>query len=207
MSDKEITREAMHKLLKEDPGHDWLQYLKEEEFAKDEKGHQHPKVMGLRRLANIRGIKNMDVNGGMSTIATKQLGTVPLAYVNVRIEFSDGEVTADGADCHKGNCSLYGHHPYATAVSRAVGRAIARAFNIERVSEEMDPLTSDDTYGDPKQPASDVQKSILKSMSKSRKIDLQKKIDVLFPDQEKNVDSLKSGDVSRLIRFINDGKG
>jgi len=206
MEQKEITREAMHKLLNEEPGHNWLQYLKDDEFAKDDKGHLHPKVIGLRRLANIRGIKNMEVGGGVTAIKTLQLGVVPLAYVNVRIEFIDGEVTADGADCHQGNCSLYGHHPYATAVSRAVGRAIARAFNIERVSEEMDPLTSDDTYADPKAPVSDVQKSIIKSMAKNRKLDLQQKIDALFPDKKKTIDKLTSGDASRLIRYINDGK-
>jgi len=203
---KIIDRETMHRLLKEEPDHDWLQYLRDDEFVVDDRGKRHPKVAGMRRLANIRGIADMDVDGGISTIKTKKIESSPIAYVTVKIRFFDGTVSADGADCHEGNCTLFGHHPFSTAVTRATGRAIARAFNIERVGEEMDPLTSADTFADPEHPIEDMQKSVLRSMAKTRKVNLQEKIDALFPGQGKNIDNLKSGEATSLTRYINDGK-
>jgi hypothetical protein len=201
-----ITRATMHGLLEREPDHDWLQYLKPSEFATDERGKQHPKVIGLRRLANIRGIKDMDIGGGVTTIKTAKIEASPMAWVTVRIEFEDGAVSSDGADCHRGNCSLFGHHPFSTAVTRATGRAIARAFNIERVSEEMDPLTAADTFADPASEAEDMQKSVLKSMAKTRKLDLQQRIDALFPGKNKTIDNLTSGEATQLTRYINDRK-
>ena len=200
-----ITQSEMHGILEEEPDHDWLQYLKPNEFAVDERGKRHPKVVGLRRLANIRGIKDMDVGGGLSTIKTAKVSS-PIAWVTVRIEFADGVVSSDGADCHEGNCSKFSHHPFSTAVTRAIGRAIARAFNIERVSEEMDPLTAADTFADPDSEAEDMQKSVLRSMAKTRKLNLQEKIDARFPNKGKTIKNLTSGEATILTRYINDGK-
>lgn len=205
---KTINRATMHRLLKQEPDHDWLQYLKPHEFARDDIGNEYPKVIGLRRLANIRGIKDMHIQHlDTVEIRTKNHGNVPFVSVAVRIEFADGVVSADVADCYQANCSKYGNFPASTAVSRAIGRAIARSFNIERVLEEIDPVsTADSAFLDTNAKAGSNELTIIKTMCKSRKLKIDDQLRALFGSETKPLEELTSGDASRLIKFINDGK-
>jgi len=214
MSDKELTQDEMHRILKEEPGHDWLQHLRGDEFEGEGKD-RIPILRGLRRLANIRGIIEMHIDNLGVTIyqSTKykkdETTDIPLAYVSVRMKFADGVEVADAADCHQGNCMKYGNFPVATATSRAQARCFARAFNIEHAAEEMDPMTPDDVFGDSNDLISDLQIRGIKTMAKTRKLDMDEILETLFPNKKPEVRTLKklsSFEATKVSRYINDRK-
>lgn len=214
MSDKELTQDEMHRILKEEPSHDWLQHLRGNEFDGEGKD-KAPILKGLRRLANIRGITNMKIDHlGVTTYhSTKyekgKTTEIPLAYVSVRVKFADGVEVTDAADCHYGNCMKYGNFPVATATSRAMGRCFARAFNIERAAEEMDPMTSHDAFGDPDELINDLQIKGIKTMAKTRKLDIKEILETLFPKKataKRKLEKLSSIEATMVSRFINDRK-
>jgi len=214
MSDKELTQDEMHKLLKEEPSHDWLQYLRSDEFDGEGKD-KAPILKGLRRLANIRGIvemriDNLGVTSYQSTRYKKgETVEIPLAFVSVRVKFADGIEVSDAADCHYGNCMKYGNFPVATATSRAMGRCFARAFNIERAAEEMDPMTSHDAFADPDELISDLQIRGIKTMAKTRKLDIDEILETLFPKKttaKRKLEKLSSIEATKVSRYINDRK-
>jgi hypothetical protein len=203
---KTISREQMHKILELGKDHNWLQYLRDDEFAPGD--DKIPLLHGLQRLANIRGIRNMQIdNVGVTTYSSRKYNTdIPLAFVSVRIEFMDGHVTANAADCHIGNCSDLGNFPTAVASSRAIARALSDAFNIKHVKEELDPLTADDAFGDGDEKASDLQMRGIKSMAKMRKLDVGEQIKALFNREDLTLESLSNREATKLMTFINNGK-
>lgn len=211
MSDTELTQETMHRILKEEPSHNWLQYLTNDEFTGEGKD-KAPLLKGLRRLANIRGIADMTIdNLGVAVFkSTQHAGSeLPMAYVSVRIVFADGAVVADAADAHWGNCMNYGNFPVATATSRAIGRCIARSFNIERAAEEMDPMTPYDAFGDPKELIADIQIKGIKAMAKVRKLKVDDILEALFPHkkaEDRKLEKLTSQEATKVSRYINDRK-
>jgi len=216
MSDINLTQEKMHRIFKEEPDHNWLQYLRNDEFE-GEGRDRAPVLRGLRRLANIRGIVEMNVDNLGVTIyrSTKytakenETTEIPFAYVSVRMKFADGVEVADAADCHWGNCMKYGNFPVATATSRAMGRCIARAFNIERAAEEMDPMTPYDAFGDSNELISDLQIRGIRTMAKVRKLVLDDVLEALFPKKkpaDRKLEKLLSSEATKVSRYINDRK-
>jgi hypothetical protein len=208
MSDKKnapLTKELINEYLK-DAEHDWMVDLKENEVHQDGKT-QYPKINGLRRLARIRGIVDMDVDSKIHTFySNTRQREEPIAQVTVKIVFADGEVTAATADAFPGNSVKYGHFMTSYAGTRAEARAIRRAFGIEMVAyEEVDDQTVEDAFGNPNDKITAVQKRHIEKMSKSRKMNL----DVLIKDafnKELSIEELTNAQATQLIRFINDGK-
>ena len=110
-------------------------------FADDEKFNERPKANGLRRVAQLllgRIVSSTPDNVFPPTERSRN------AAVVWRLEFANGDVFGDVADCNEDNTDdAFVAFAFATAATRAEARALRKALGIATASAEE--MTTKDT--------------------------------------------------------------
>jgi len=130
---------------------DYSKFLKDEDILVNDDGEQYVYVNALVRIAREHaGLKGWDVHVVQAPERTNNWS----ATVEVKVYFEDGTFFSDAADCRI-DTARQGYHHYTTALAstRALGRALRRALNIELCTvEEVKDGTG---------PATDLQKKFI----------------------------------------------
>lgn len=97
---------------------------------------KYPRAVGLRRVAEQVLGKIVDSKPTQVIISQDHNG-LPMSTIVYQIIFQDGTVVADVADCWVGNTDdTFAVHPSATASTRAEGRALRKALNLNVLTAE-----------------------------------------------------------------------
>lgn len=185
--------------LSTDP--EWSDYLMSKLVGDELDDKGNPKVVGLRRLANL--VLGDIVENVTRTLQSPHPENNSTAVVEcmLRIRFEDNDIRTftDVADGSPSNCnSVFSKFPTAMASSRSEGRALRKALNIRIVcAEEVDDETQ---RTEPIKLATEQQKNFIKNRSQENGIDVDK---LLKHENLKELNDLSYLQAAKLNQKVN----
>ena len=114
---------------------EWNDYLMSL-FEEDELIENRPLSAGLRRVSELV-LGRIVSSGPVQVFPPKEDNGIGRATVVWKVEFEDGTMFSDVADCWEGNTDdTYCAYAVATAATRAEGRALRKALRLRTVAAE-----------------------------------------------------------------------
>ena len=105
-------------------------------FEEDELIENRPLSAGLRRVSELV-LGRIVSSGPVQVFPPKEDNGIGRATVVWKVEFEDGTMFSDVADCWEGNTDdTYCAYAVATAATRAEGRALRKALRLRTVADE-----------------------------------------------------------------------